>query len=145
MFGRFAIIGSAVMLAGCAALLDRAAPAPEAVEETVAAVEEVQPAPRPDSEAEQADPAAAAARPGVLGRTVASLGDPTEDGTWLITGLVTQPARGRVTDLATGAQARVDLRPSGAAPGAGGRLSLAGFQALGLPLTALPDLEVARE
>ena len=132
------------LLAGCAALSERPDPAPEAPEpppvQTTGA-EDMAPAPRPDEAPATAVPAATG--PSVLGRTVASLGDPTQGGAWLATGLVSAPAPGRVTDLGTGAQAVVELRPSAA--GSGGRLSVAGFQALGLPLTALPDLEVARE
>ncbi len=140
MTGRFAIIGAVGLLTGCAALLQRPAPPPDEPEITETRATEV----APEAE-ERAAPEEPEAAPGVLGRTVASLGDPTQGGAWLVTGLVTQATPGRVTDLASGARTRVELRPSGAAPGAGSRLSLAGFQALGLPLTALPDLEVTRE
>ncbi|MGY6411823.1 MAG: hypothetical protein ACXIUV_12480 [Alkalilacustris sp.] len=136
-------------LAGCAALTAARAPAAPASEGAPggaeAAGEEAQAPAGEDAVAEIAPTARPVAAGGVLGSTVASLGDPTEGGAWLATGLVTQAGPGRVTDTATGAQARVELRPSGAAPGAGSRLSLAGFQALGLSPAALPRLEVARE
>ncbi|AWB48084.1 hypothetical protein HYN69_05740 [Gemmobacter aquarius] len=72
-----------------------------------------------------------------LGSFVVSLGDPTEQGFWLRSSLVTAPARGRVvTD--EGASIAVDLLPgSGAA-----QLSLPAFRALGLPLTGLPEVTV---
>ena len=150
MSGRFAIIGVVWMLAGCAALLEGRQPSDDAGMDSTrtgatsaTASPEAKPEIQPETGPEEQ--VAAAMPRGVLGRTVASLGDPTQGGAWLVTGLVSQTAPGRVTDLATGTQARVELRPSGGAPGSGGRLSLAGFQALGLSLTALPELEVSRE
>ena len=147
MVTRFALIGTLLALAGCAALTDGPDAGSDRPEARMASDDETRPSARPDSAQAEGAPAevAAATPPGVLGRTVASLGDPTQGGAWLVTGLVSQTAAGQVTDLATGAQAQVELRPSGAAPGAGSRLSLAGFQALGLPLTALPDLQVSCE
>lgn len=72
-----------------------------------------------------------------LGSVVVSLGDPTAQGFWLRSSLVTAPAKGRVvTD--EGASIAVDLLPgSGAA-----QLSLPAFRALGLPLTGLPEVTV---
>ena len=89
------------------------------------------------------DPALLAAmRPG---RNLASLGSPSEQGFWLRTGLVTRVRQGRV-ELADGSNAlRVELRPSGAAPGAGSQLSLATFRALDAPLTQLVRLRVFAE
>jgi hypothetical protein len=74
--------------------------------------------------------------------TVASLGDVARPGLWMRTPLVSAPMRGRVIDPATGASVVLDLIPLEAAPGAGSRLSLAAYQALGLPLTSLPELRV---
>lgn len=86
--------------------------------------------------------AALAAGGGALvGRTVASLGAPQEQGFWLRTGLVTSERAGRV-QVPGGASVKVTLRPSGGRATAGSQLSLAAFRALGLPLTALPTLEV---
>lgn len=76
-----------------------------------------------------------------LGYSVASLGDATVAGLWLETPLVTVEGPGRVV-AENGRQITVTLRPSGGERGAGSRLSLAGFQALGLDLTSLPTLTV---
>lgn len=88
-------------------------------------------------------PPAAATRE--LGRSVATLGDPAEPGFWMTTPLVEAVRQGRVTHPASGASVAVELRPSGAAPGSGSRLSLAAFRALGLALTDLPELIVSAE
>lgn len=90
------------------------------------------------SAAEKATALAAGGGGGVsLGRVVVSLGDPTAQGFWLRSALVTAPAKGRVvTD--EGASIAVDLLPgSGVA-----QLSLPAFRALGLPLTGLPEVTV---
>jgi hypothetical protein len=66
-----------------------------------------------------------------------ALGPPGDQGLWLSTALVQEVAQGRVV-TADGTSLAVELRP-----GSGGALlSLAAFQALGLPLTALPELRV---
>ena len=79
---------------------------------------------------------------GDLGLTVASLGSAREPGLWMKTPLVSVPGRGRLTYAQTGRTVVVDLIPLDAPRGAGSRLSLAGFQALGAPLTGLPELRV---
>ncbi len=94
------------------------------------------------SEAEKAaalaKPAAAGARE--LGKTVVTLGSPTEQGFWLKSALVAAPGKGRIT-TASGASVAVDLLP-----GTGGALlSLAAFRALGLSLTDLPEVTVFAE
>lgn len=76
-----------------------------------------------------------------LGETVASLGSPADPGFWLRTPLVTAPRPGRVA-VAGGGSVAVELRPSGGAVGSGSQLSLPAFRALGVPLTALPVLQV---
>lgn len=83
--------------------------------------------------------AAAPVAGALLGREQATLGAPTDPGLWLMTQHVTAPIPGRVVVPATGQAALMELRPSG---GTGGRLSLAAMQALGLPLTALAEVEV---
>ena len=88
-------------------------------------------------------PPAAATRE--LGRTIASLGAPSEPGYWLRTPLVDAVRAGRVRHEPSGASVRVELRPSGGAPGSGSQLSLAAFRALELPLTDLPELLVLAE
>ena len=76
-----------------------------------------------------------------LGFSVTSLGDATQPGLWLETPLVTAEGPGRVV-AENGRTIAVALQPSGGDQGSGSRLSLAGFQALGLDLTALPTLTV---
>lgn len=96
------------------------------------------------SEAERAAARADGATGGgaLLGRTVASLGAPQEQGFWLRTGLVTTERAGRVRAPDTGVSVKVTLRPSGGRASAGSQLSLAAFRALGAPLTSLPQIEV---
>lgn len=80
-----------------------------------------------------ATPAAGGER--ALGTAVVALGPPAVAGLWVSSPLVQTVGRGRVV-TATGQSLAVELRPgSGAA-----LLSLAAFQALGLPLTGLPEV-----
>jgi hypothetical protein len=92
--------------------------------------------------AAEREAARAAGGGALLGRTVASLGAPQEQGFWLRTGLVTSEREGRVAIPETGASVAVTLRPSGGPASAGSQLSLAAFRVLGAPLTSLPQLEV---
>lgn len=85
---------------------------------------------------------APAAGGALLGTTIASLGAPQEQGFWLRTGLTDRERPGRVVLPETGVSVQVTLRPSGGDPGAGSQLSLAAFRLLGVPLTALPRIEV---
>lgn len=85
-------------------------------------------------------PAAAGER--MLGRTVASLGSPSEPGFWLKTPLVGQEMSGRVVYPATGQSVRVTLIPIGGPATGGSRLSLPALRLLGAPLTGLSDVEV---
>lgn len=72
-----------------------------------------------------------------LGKVVVALGPPAEQGIWLSTTLVGAVTQGRIT-TAEGRSLAVELRPgTGAA-----LLSLAAYQALGLPLTSLPEITV---
>lgn len=89
--------------------------------------------------AEKAAALAAPAKGGEreLGRVVVALGSPAEQGIWLSSALVTEKAQGRIM-TAAGKSLAVELRP-----GTGGALlSLAAFQALGLPLTGLPEVTI---
>lgn len=95
-----------------------------------------------ERQAARREAATAEAQP--LGTTIASLGAVAEPGLWLKTPLVATPGRGRVEYAATGQTVALDLIPLNAAPGAGSRLSLAGFRAIGAPLTGLPELTVSR-
>ncbi|KEP68364.1 D-galactarate dehydratase [Thioclava sp. BHET1] len=94
----------------------------------------------------QAQRAAAAQKPSGgetrLGTTVASLGDPTDAGFWMRTGLVTEKTDGRIVSPATGKSAKVTLIPSGNPASAGSEVSLPALRLLGVPLTDLPDLTV---
>ena len=72
-----------------------------------------------------------------LGSVVVALGPPAEQGLWLSTNLVAEVRPGRV-ETAQGQSLAVELRPSEGPA----LLSLAAFQALGLPLTGLPELKV---
>ena len=92
---------------------------------------------------EKAAAAAPASGGGLIGTTVASLGDATEGGFWLKTPLVDAPAKGRVVNPENGKSANVDLQPL-AGGGAGSQISLAAMQTLGLSVTDLPELEVWR-
>jgi hypothetical protein len=88
--------------------------------------------------------AAAAAPTGAstqqLGRTIASLGDPTDPGFWIETGLVTTVQPGRLDYPANGTSVQVELRPSGGPPDSGSRVSLPALRVLNAPLTELPEL-----
>ena len=87
--------------------------------------------------------APAGALTGSLGTSVASLGTATEQGMWIKTALVSAPQPGRVRAAETGREVAVTLRPlAGGSAGAGARLSLQAMQGLGLPLTALAEVEI---
>ncbi len=72
-----------------------------------------------------------------LGKVAVSLGSPAEQGFWLRSSLVKAPGKGRV-ETAGGKSVAVDLLPGTS----GAQLSLAAFRALGLSLTALPEVTV---
>lgn len=89
--------------------------------------------------------APAAGRTQFLGDTLASLGGVSEPGLWLRTGLVRETTQGRVELQRGTGSLRVELRPSGAAAGAGSQLSLAAFRSLDVPLSELVALRVYAE
>ncbi len=97
----------------------------------------------PEQRAAAAAPASAAGTK--LGRTVASLGSPTEPGLWLKTPLVKSEQQGRVTNPATGKSSLVTLIPIEGAASAGSRMSLAALRLIGASLTDLTEIEVALE
>jgi hypothetical protein len=72
-----------------------------------------------------------------LGQVVVALGPPAEQGLWLASALVASPVEGRI-ETADGQSLTLELRPATGAA----LLSLAAFQALGLPLTGLPEVTV---
>ena len=136
-----------LLVAACSVpFLDDDAPAPA---DTAAAPHEGDPRPQPrdtdEADAEDETELAALAAPGrggELGETIASLGSPAESGAWLRTPMVSSPQSGRVVDEESGRELDVELRPSGGVPGTGSRLSLEGYQALGINPTELPRLRV---
>lgn len=73
-----------------------------------------------------------------LGRVAVSLGNPSEQGFWLKSALVSAKRAG-VVKLDSGKTVQVDLLP---AAGGGAQLSLAAYRALGLGLTDLPNVAV---
>jgi hypothetical protein len=79
-----------------------------------------------------------------LGATIASLGDPTDPGFWMRTGLVSVETKGRIENPKTGKSANVTLIPSGKPAGAGSEVSLPALRLLEVPLTELPELTVYR-
>lgn len=78
-----------------------------------------------------------------LGTTIGALGDPAAPGIWIKTPLVDQITQGRA-DVVGGKSIKVELRPLGAAPGAGSQISLPAMRLLGLNLTDLPELVLYR-
>ena len=96
------------------------------------------------SDAERKIPAEKPVAGGLIGRTVVSLGSPTEPGFWLKTPLVDSEAEGQVIDPASGKSVAVTLIPIEGPSTAGSRLSLPAMRLLGLPLTALVEVEVWR-
>jgi hypothetical protein len=89
----------------------------------------------------ETDEIAPPAEPRFLGFSVTSLGDASLPGLWLETPFVRAETPGRVI-AENGRQLDVMLRPTGGTRGSGSRLSLDGFTALGIPLTALTTLTV---
>jgi hypothetical protein len=135
-----------VSLCGCA-LLDRPAAAPPTASAAAPVTPPVEPLARSvaalDTSTDAQRSAALNAGPGAdqdLGRVTVTLGNPTEQGFWLRSALVTAPAKGRVT-TDQGASISLDLLPGTA----GAQLSLAAFRTLGLPLTGLPSVTVFTE
>lgn len=118
---------------------ETAAPPPPASATTAAALD--------TTTAEQR--AVASARPTApvkaLGKTVASLGSPTEAGLWMKTPLVTSEQQGRVTNPANGKSSLVTLIPIDGPDTAGSRMSLAAMRLIELSLTDLTEVEVALE
>jgi hypothetical protein len=134
MIRTLTVIAMVALLGACAQVEGVFQPAPEPAAEPLPAA--------PDAAPDEEDAEAPAPATGDLGLTVASLGTATEPGLWLKTPLVDAPGRGRVTYPVNGRTVEVDLIPLDAPRGAGSRLSLAGFQALGAPLTGLPEVRV---
>jgi len=77
-----------------------------------------------------------------LGTTIASLGNVSIEGFWLETALVEHVTPGRVVWADNGNSVAVELRPKKGEKTSGSQISLAAMRALGVPLTALPELIV---
>ena len=142
--------GAVLLLAGCADLpADLGgppaeapvadAPLPQAPPPTARTVEQFDTTTAAERAAAATPVVAAEAR---LGTIVATLGNPTDPGFWVKTGLVSAPQQGRLEDPATGTSVQVELRPLEAASDTDGQTSLAALRTLGVPLTGLPELRV---
>ncbi|WP_375173543.1 hypothetical protein [Pseudooceanicola sp.] len=81
---------------------------------------------------------------GSLGTTIASLGNAAEPGLWLKTPLVRAEGPGTVRYSGTGKSVTARLIPIDGPRTAGSRASLQLMQALGAPLTGLPEFSVSR-
>lgn len=79
----------------------------------------------------------------VLGKTIASLGSPTEPGFWIKTPLVRSEVEGTVRNTATGKTATVMLIPIDGEATAGSRMSLSALRLIGASLTDLTEVEVS--
>lgn len=115
------------------------APPPPPTAKTAEALDTTTPAQR----AAAAAPAEAPSK--VLGKTVASLGSPTEPGLWLKTPLVSSEQQGRVTNPSNGKSSLVTLIPIDGPETAGSRMSLAALRLIEASLTELTEVEVALE
>jgi hypothetical protein len=118
---------------------ETAAPPPPVAAKTAEALDTTTAAQR----AAAAAPATAPTK--ALGKTVASLGSPTEPGLWLKTPLVKAEVQGRVTNIANGKSSLVTLIPIDGPDTAGSRMSLAALRLIGASLTDLTEVEVALE
>ncbi|MEL6451050.1 MAG: hypothetical protein AAFQ19_07300 [Pseudomonadota bacterium] len=133
-------------LAGCGLVPERFQPR-GAQQDVVTVPADVTDPTRPQARPEEAPAETAPAPPapvsaGTLGRTVASLGNAAEPGLWLKTPLVQSERNGSVFYPETGKTVAVTLIPIDGPDTAGSRLSLAAMQALGAPLTGLPEVDV---
>jgi hypothetical protein len=125
-------------------------PVAEAVT-TIPAMTLPPPPPRTARTADQFDTTSAAERQAAtqvsaagaeIGRTIATLGSPTEPGIWLKTPLVTAVTQGRIRYQSR--TINIELRPSGGAAGSGSQISLAAMRLIEAPLTGLVELTVLR-
>jgi hypothetical protein len=151
MPARISIFALALLVSGCAQIPQVSPPTGKS--DPAAPGTAATPPPRDAVTVEQFDTtssverqAAATAPPAAsevwLGRTIASLGDPSDPGFWAETGLVDSVRPGRLEYPGASTTVKVELRPSGGAPGAGTRVSLPAMRVLGAPLTELPELVV---
>ncbi|MCV6593280.1 MAG: hypothetical protein OIF48_10040 [Silicimonas sp.] len=136
----------AASLAGCTLLAP--ATAPTAPKPDAAPAAAPPPPPANARTVEQFDTTTAEARKAAatpssggkrLGTTVASLGDPSRPGFWIMTELVSAEGAGRIEYPQKGTSAEVTLLP---AEGGSSRVSLAALRLLEAPLTDLSELVV---
>ncbi len=118
-----------------------AAPPPPVSARTVEALDTT----TPEQRAAATAPAAPQASSAALGKTVVSLGSPTEPGLWLKTPLVEAETQGRVTNPANGKSSLVTLLPLDGPATAGSRMSLPALRLIGASLTDLTEVEVSLE
>lgn len=115
-----------------------AAPPPPPNAQTVAALDTT----TPEQRAAASAPAASTT---ALGKTIASLGSPSEPGLWLKTPLVDKEQQGRVTNPANGKSSLVTLIPIDGPATGGSRMSLAAMRLIGASLTDLTEVVVGVE
>lgn len=118
---------------------ETAAPPPPPAARTQEALDTTTPEQRAAATAPPEQPSRA------LGKTVVSLGSPTEPGLWLKTPLVSEEVQGRVTNPANGKSSIVTLIPLDGPETAGSRMSLPAMRLIELSLTDLSEVEVALE
>ncbi len=118
---------------------ETAAPPPPKAAKTAEALDTTTPEQRAAAAAPAATPTKA------LGKTVATLGSPTEPGLWLKTPLVSSEQKGRVTNPANGKSSVVTLIPIDGPATAGSRMSLAAMRLIEASLTDLTEVEVSLE
>jgi len=133
-------------LSACSGLqnpLGQAEPVPAAPSEATETAPEEAQAPREESTVlqRQDDTPNATPASGLLGETVAALGDPIEPGFWLKTPLVTAEQPG-ILERAGGATVQVTLLPLGGPATGGSQISLSAMRALDIGLTELITLKV---
>ena len=142
---RYLGLASLVVFAGCA-VVEQIETGPRAGDE--AAGTSAPPPPENARTVEDFDTTSAAERTAaaatgdggaLLGRTVASLGDPAKPGFWMTTPLVTFERPGRIEYPQKGTKVEVTLIPS---DGASSRVSLAALRLLDAPLADLSELDV---
>jgi len=146
---RFALL-LPFLLAACADGLRLTKPNAEAPVAATAPDDVIRPPDRPGDTVEMAavedtavvPSASGPAESGDLGVTVASLGNAAEPGMWLKTPLVKVDGPGTVAY--NGQTAEANLIPIGGPATSGSRASLQLMQALGAPLTGLPEFRVSR-
>ncbi len=131
MMYRIRLFAMLALLGGCAQL-----------QQTPPEADPPEPPASPAADVAEERPVDPSPATGDLGTTVASLGSAKVPGLWMKTPLVDAPGRGRVTYPGTGQSVEVELRPRDAPRGAGSQLSVEAFQALGAPMTGLPELRV---